>query len=69
MPKNSTVRTHTRPAHQVDIVCFYPKYDQWLSLDQYQYLKSLNSEELGTAVLKQDPVLEEVSASGTFLFR
>jgi len=64
MPKQSNARTRQRPAHGVEIVCFYAKYGDWLTLDQYQSLKSLNGVEPGTAVLISEAVREEVSASG-----
>ena len=64
MRTNTKARTHQRPAHGIEIRLFYPRYGEWLTLDQYQYLKSLNGVEPGTAALSSEAVREEVSASG-----
>ena len=57
-------RQHSRPALKDEIRYWCPKYQQWLSLDEMLYLKSLNGTEEVTAAVDEEIRSQELLSRG-----
>jgi hypothetical protein len=57
-------RQHSRPVLKDEIRHWCPKYQQWLSLDEMLYLKSLNSKEKVTAPTDDEIRSQELLSRG-----
>ena len=51
-------RVHSRPVHGTEIRLYYPSLGEWLSLEEYQYRRTLNSVEQTSVTLTENQSFE-----------